>query len=185
MSVLEGTRVLVAGGTRGPGAAIARHFALAGARVVVAARRAVLGRPGTFVRADLATADGAQHLAKTALEILGGIDVVVDSAGGQRTVSGGLPATTDDDWTAGLSAGLLAAVRLDRELLPAMIAQGSGVIVHMGSGAAPPPWSAAKAALATYSRALAAEVAPHGVRVVTVPPGTSPGDVADLTVTPR
>ena len=182
MAVFDGTRVLVAGGTRGPGAAVARQFAEAGAKVVVAARRAVLGRTGTFVRADLATADGAAHLAKNTLEILGGIDVLIDNAGGRRPVTGGLLAMTDDDWTADLSAGLLSAVRLDRELLPSMIAQGSGVIMHMGS---PRPDAPASAALAAYGKALAAEVAPHGVRVVTVLPGdagTSSDDVADLVI---
>lgn len=84
---------------------------------------------------------------------------------------------TDDDWLTGLSGTLLSAVRLDRELLPAMIEQGSGVIVHIGSNAArwPQPaalaYAAAKAALTAYSKGLANQVGPHGIRVNVVAPG--------------
>jgi NAD(P)-dependent dehydrogenase (short-subunit alcohol dehydrogenase family) len=174
---LIGKRVLVTGGTRGLGAAIAEHFAAAGSSVVVAARTPAAEPAGTFVAADLAAADGPRLLAETVLDILGGIDVVVDNAGGQHRVPDGVLAMTDDDWTGDLSTNLLSAVRLDRELLPAMVAQGSGVVVHIGSGAArlPQPaalaYAAAKAALAAYSKGLANAMAPHGVRVTMVNPG--------------
>ncbi|HEY2671837.1 MAG TPA: SDR family oxidoreductase, partial [Rugosimonospora sp.] len=107
----------------------------------------------------------------------GGIDVIVDNAGSQRRVPDGVLAMTDDDWTGDISANLLSAVRLDRELLPSMIAQRSGVVVHIGSGAArlPQPaalaYAAAKAALSAYSKGLANAMAPHGIRVTTVNPG--------------
>ena len=72
----------------------------------------------------------------------------------------------------------MPAVRLDRALLPAMIAQGSGVIVHVTSiqHRLPLPqsttaYAAAKAALSTYSKSLSKEVAPQGIRVVRVSPG--------------
>jgi NAD(P)-dependent dehydrogenase (short-subunit alcohol dehydrogenase family) len=174
---LAGKRVLVTGGTRGLGAAIAEHFAAAGSSVVVAARTPVPEPVGTFVLADLSTEGGARRLATAVLDILGGIDVVVDNAGGQRRVPEGVLAMTDDDWTGDISTNLLSAVRLDRELLPHMIAQRSGVVVHIGSGAArlPQPaalaYAAAKAALNTYSKGLANAMAPHGIRVTTVNPG--------------
>lgn len=82
----------------------------------------------------------------------------------------------EKDWTVDLSLNLLAAVRLDRALLPTMIA-GSGVIIQVGSGAAKLPqsdplaYAAAKAALTTYSKGLADEVSAKGIRVNTVVPG--------------
>jgi NAD(P)-dependent dehydrogenase (short-subunit alcohol dehydrogenase family) len=72
---------------------------------------------------------------------------------------------------------LLSAVRLDRALLPALIAQRSGVIIHVSSAqwrrpdGTAPAYAAAKAALTNYSKGLAREMAPHGIRVVTVTPG--------------
>jgi NAD(P)-dependent dehydrogenase (short-subunit alcohol dehydrogenase family) len=174
---LTGKRVLVTGGTRGLGAAIAEHFVAAGASVVIAARTPVPEPVATFVAADLSTEGGARHLATAALDILGGIDVLVDNAGSQRRVPQGVLAMTDDDWASDISTNLLSAVRLDRELLPTMIAQRSGVVVHIGSGAArlPQPaalaYAAAKAALSAYSKGLANAMAPHGIRVTTVNPG--------------
>jgi NAD(P)-dependent dehydrogenase (short-subunit alcohol dehydrogenase family) len=84
---------------------------------------------------------------------------------------------TDADWLADLNSSLLSAVRLDRAILPAMIAAGGGAIVHIGSNAARLPrpaalaYAAAKAALATYSKGLASQVGPDNVRVNLVSPG--------------
>ena len=171
-------RILVTGGTRGLGAAIARRFADAGARVIVAARTPVRDPPaGTFVRADVSTPEGVMDLAKRSLDIVWGIDVLVDNAGGSSHVPDGVLAMTDDDWLRDLNASLLSAVRLDRALLPSMIEQQSGVVIHVTSGAArlpqpsALPYAAAKAALTTYSKGLANEVGPHGIRVNAVVPG--------------
>ena len=83
-----------------------------------------------------------------------------------------------DVWQKELNLNLLPAVRLDKALLPAMIEQGSGVIVHVTSiqHELPLPesttaYAAAKAALATYSKSLSKEVTPRGIRVVRVSPG--------------
>ncbi len=133
----HGKRVVVTGGTQGIGAAIARQFAEAGAKVVVAARTPVNGFGGAqFVQADVATPEGVLSLATTALEFLGGIDVIVNNAGSQSYVPAGVLAMTDDDWLRDLNTNLLSAVRLDRALLPSMIAQRSGVIIHITSGQA-------------------------------------------------
>ena len=85
---------------------------------------------------------------------------------------------TDEEWQKELNVNLLAAVRLDRGLLPAMIKQGSGVIIHISSIQRRLPlfeatlaYAAAKAALTTYSKGLSNEVGPKGVRVNTVAPG--------------
>jgi len=84
----------------------------------------------------------------------------------------------DEEWQRALDLNLFLAVRMDRELLPMMLAQGSGVIVHITSiqPRVPLPdatiaYAAAKAALANYSKGLSKEVSPKGVRVVRVSPG--------------
>src|SRR4029077_16843150 len=81
------------------------------------------------------------------------------------------------EWQRALDLNLLPAVRLDRALLPSMIAQGSGVIIHVTSISRVLPlpeatlaYAAAKAALANYSKGLSKEVSPRGVRVVRVSP---------------
>ncbi len=94
------------------------------------------------------------------------------------TPGGGFAALIDDHWLATLNANLLAAVRLDKALLPTMLKQRHGVIVHVSSIQRRLPlyestlaYAAAKAALTTYSKGLSKEVSPHGVRVNTVAPG--------------
>lgn len=175
---LDGARALVTGGTKGLGVAIARRLEAAGARVVVAARsEGSEPGPGHFVQADVSTATGPAELARAALAHLGGIDILVDNVGSQTRVPDGVLAMTDADWLNDLSGTLLSAVRLDREILPAMIAQQSGVIIHIGSNAArlPQPaalaYAAAKAALTTYSKGLANQVGKHHIRVNVVSPG--------------
>ena len=184
---LTGRRALVTGGTRGIGAATARLLADAGADVIVAARTTPEPlAPGTrFVAADVATADGVTTLAERALERLGGLDILVSNAGSQTRRPEGILAFDDADWERDLSINLMAAVRLDRALLPAMIDGGGGAIVHVGSGAArlprpaSLPYSASKAALSAYSKGLAIEAGTHGVRVNTVLPGLIRTDVLD------
>ena len=127
--------------------------------------------------ADVATADGVAALAEQALDLLGGLDILVSNAGGQTHRPEGVLHFSDEDWQRDLDTNLLSAVRLDRALLPAMIAQGRGSIVHVGSGAARMPrpaslpYTAAKAALTAYSKGLAREAGPHGIRVNVVLPG--------------
>ena len=128
--------------------------------------------------ADIAIAAGGATLAEQALNLLGGIDVIVSNAGGQTYRPQGVLHFSDTDWQRDLDTNLLSAVRLDRALLPAMIAQGAGgAIVHVGSGAArlprpaSLPYSAAKAALTAYSKGLAKEVGRYGIRVNVVLPG--------------
>lgn len=85
---------------------------------------------------------------------------------------------TDDEWEKEFNLNLFPAVRLDRALIPGMIAQGSGVVIHVTSiqgrlplSEATTGYAAAKAALNTYSKSLSKEVSPKGVRVVRVSPG--------------
>jgi NAD(P)-dependent dehydrogenase (short-subunit alcohol dehydrogenase family) len=177
---LTGRRALVTGGTRGIGAAVVGALHVAGARVVTTART-LPGEPAQGVRylaADLSTAEGASAVALAALEHLGGIDILVNVVGGSGAPGGGFAALDDAQWSNALNQNLMPAVRLDRALLPSMIAQRSGVIIHVTSiqRVLPLPestiaYAAAKAALSTYSKALSKEVTPKGVRVVRVSPG--------------
>jgi NAD(P)-dependent dehydrogenase (short-subunit alcohol dehydrogenase family) len=187
---LDGKRALITGGTRGMGAAITARLAAHGARVVVTARRREEDDPATpFVPADLASPDGADFAARQATRILGGLDIVVHCAGASFARPGGALALTDDDWMQALGINLLAAVRLDRAVLPGMLEQRSGAIVHVSSlqwkrpHPSSPAYGPAKAALTSYSKVLADEFGPHGIRVNTVTPGYIATPAAEARIT--
>lgn len=176
---LRGSRALVTGGTKGIGAAVVETLREQGARVVATARTVPTDVDGVhYVAADATTAEGCARIAREALAHLGGMDVVVHVLGGSTAPAGGFAALSDDVWRAELDLNLMPAVRLDRALLPSMLAAGSGVIIHVTSiqRALPLPesttaYAAAKAALSTYGKALSKEVSPKGVRVVRISPG--------------
>ena len=112
------------------------------------------------------------------LATYGRLDILVNNLGSSVTPAGGFAALSDEDWESTLQANLLAPVRLDRGFLPQMIAQKSGVIIHIASiqGRLPLhdstlPYAAAKAGLINYSKGLSKEVSPKGIRVLTVSPG--------------
>ena len=177
---LAGMRALVTGGTRGVGEAVVQALVEADVRVVAAARslpsRAV--ENVRYVAVDLSTAEGAQHAADSGRQHLGGIDILINVVGGSSAPAGGFAALDDSQWSKELDQNLMSAVRLDRALLPSMIAQRSGVVIHVTSiqRVLPLPdstiaYAAANAALSTYSKALSKEVTPKGIRVVRVSPG--------------
>jgi Dehydrogenases with different specificities (related to short-chain alcohol dehydrogenases) len=174
-----GKRVLVSGGTKGLGRATVERFLAGGARVVTAARAVKAPIEGVqYVQADLTTAGGGEVLARTALDKLGGIDIIAHVIGGSHSPAGGFAALTDDHWLAELNLNLLATVRLDRLLVPQMIERGEGNVVHITSiqSVLPLPesttaYAAAKAALRTYSKSISKELGPKGVRVNSVSPG--------------
>lgn len=174
-----GKRVLISGGTKGAGRATVDRFLAGGARVITSARGAIEPIDGVeFVQADLTTAEGGEALARAAMERLGGIDILAHVLGGSSTPGGGFVALTDDHWLSELNLNLLAAVRLDRLLIPQMIARGAGAVVHVTSiqSVLPLPdattaYASAKAALKTYSKSISRELGPKGVRVNVVSPG--------------
>lgn len=177
---LNGARALVTGGTKGIGAAVVDALREAGARVVTTARAIPASSPEDlhYIASDISTAEGCATVAGGVLNRLGGVDIIVHVVGGSSASGGGFAALDDVDWSRELNWNLMPAVRLDRALLPGMIAQGSGVIVHITSiqSRLPLPesttaYAAAKAALSTYSKSLSKEVTPKGVRVVRVSPG--------------
>lgn len=177
---LAGSRALVTGGTKGVGASVVESLRNAGVTVVATARSVPDSAPEgvIYIAADLMTAEGCQVVADTVLNRLGGVDVIVNVLGGSSAPGGGFLALNDGEWDAAINQNLMPAVRLDRALLPSMIAQGSGVIIHVTSiqhelplAESTTAYAAAKAALSTYSKSLSKEVTPKGIRVVRVSPG--------------
>jgi NAD(P)-dependent dehydrogenase (short-subunit alcohol dehydrogenase family) len=177
---LLGRKALVTGGTKGIGEAVTARLREAGATVLSTARTRGGDSAGAdlFVAADIATAEGCGAVADAVRSRLGGVDIIVHVVGGSSAPAGGFAVLDDDEWRRALDFNLFPAVRLDRALLPMMLDQGSGVIVHVTSIQRQLPlpdatmaYAAAKAALSNYSKGLSKEVSPKGVRVVRVSPG--------------
>jgi NAD(P)-dependent dehydrogenase (short-subunit alcohol dehydrogenase family) len=185
-----GQRVFVSGGTKGAGAAIVRRMAAAGAMVATSARHAIENSAAQlFVKADLSTPEGSKEVAAAIGREMGGINILIHCLGGSRTPGGGFAAATEEFWQEELNLNLLTAVRLDRLLLPEMIARGRGVVIHIASiqhrlplHESTTPYAAAKAALSTYSKALSKELGPKGIRVNTVSPGWIRTTAADAMI---
>jgi NAD(P)-dependent dehydrogenase (short-subunit alcohol dehydrogenase family) len=181
-----GKRVLVTGGTKGIGAATVRRFTAGGASVLTTARSVPAGGPASdFIQADVATRAGVNRVIEVALERLGGLDILINSVGGTSEPAGGALALTDEHWQQALELNLLSAVRLDRGLLPSMLSQGRGVIIHVSSIQRTFPlfestlaYAAAKAALTNYSKGLSKEMSPRGIRVNSVAPGYTETEAA-------
>ena len=188
-------RVLVAGGSRGIGRAIAIQFAAAGAGVALCARgaakleeaRADVSRHGRHVHAmtcDLADAASIASWVPAAAEALGGIDILVNNA------SGFGKGDDEEGWAAGLSVDVMAMVRSSRAALPwlqrAGAARGASII-HISSIAAFRPstrmaaYAAVKAAMNSYTGSQAAMMSRQGIRVNAIAPGSIefPGGVWD------
>jgi NAD(P)-dependent dehydrogenase (short-subunit alcohol dehydrogenase family) len=178
-SDLKGKIALVTGGTKGIGLAIANRLSAAGARVIVTARtQPKENLEHHFIAADLTISEDISELTEQITEKFGSIDILIDNVGGLTTPGGGFSKLTDEDWENELQLNLLAAIRLDRAILPKMIDQKSGVIIHISTGSSKLPlwdinmaYAVSKAALNSYSKALSTEVASHGIRVLTVLPG--------------
>lgn len=176
---LKGLRALVTGGTKGVGEAVVEVLLGAGAQVLSVARNPPATRNGAdFLAADATTPEGCESIVDAVKARMGGIDIVVHNLGGSGSPAGGYAALNDAHWKEALDWNLMPAVRLDRALVPLMMAQGSGVVIHVTSiqrqlplHESTLPYAAAKAALNTYSKGLSKEISPQGVRVVRVSPG--------------
>jgi NAD(P)-dependent dehydrogenase (short-subunit alcohol dehydrogenase family) len=175
---LAGKRALVSGGTRGLGKATVSRLRAAGAHVTATGRH-LPEEPAAdeYITADISTDEGTDRVIEQITKA-GGVDIIVHVAGGGSAPPGGFALLTSELWNRTLELNLLGAVRLDRGLVPKMIDAGQGAIVHVTSIQRKMPlydatlaYAAAKAALATYSKGLAKELAPHGIRVNTVAPG--------------
>jgi 3-oxoacyl-[acyl-carrier protein] reductase len=179
----NGKRVIVAGGSRGIGRAIALGFAEAGAGVSICARgaealasaRSDIARFGGTTHAascDLADGPAVTRYVADAAAALGGIDILINNASGFGV--------SDDEagWEASIAVDLLATVRASRVALPFIERAGGGSIVHISSisGLRPsvrtPPYGAVKAALIHYTTTQAAALARKNIRVNCVAPGS-------------
>jgi NAD(P)-dependent dehydrogenase (short-subunit alcohol dehydrogenase family) len=178
---LSGQTAIVTGASRGIGLAVTRALVAEGASVTAGARTSSaelddLASSGNVraVEVDLAEPGGPSRLVAAAGDR---IDILVNNVGSAPARPGGFGEITDDEWQASLTVNLIAAVRTTRAALPAMLAAGRGAIVNVSSANAflPDPavmdYSAAKAALASFSKSLSKEVGSHRIRVNTVSPG--------------
>jgi len=188
-----GRRALVTGGSRGIGAATAQRLIDGGATVVVTARNTHAETPkgAKFISGDTRTLEGAQKVAKEAISALGGLDILVNSAGAARVHLPASTAISDEEWVDSLNVNFLSALRITYASLDELVkAKGSIVNVTSGGriafGGPMAHYGAAKAALNNWSESLAKEVAPKGVRVNIVSPGpiiTPGGDEVRKTIT--
>jgi NAD(P)-dependent dehydrogenase (short-subunit alcohol dehydrogenase family) len=199
-----GRAVLVTGGSRGIGAAIARAFAESGDRVAVhyasaagAAAAVLESLPGdghVLVRADMADADAVRAMVDQAAAALGGLDVLVNNAGVylDQPVLG----TTYEEWQAAwretLDVNLLGAANATwcaiRHMTGSRTAGGAGTaggkVINVGSRGAyrgepgNPAYGASKAGLHAFGQSLAVALAPHGITVASVAPGFTQTDMA-------
>lgn len=179
---LNGRVAVIAGGSRGIGRATALALAAEGCRVVVAARgeealnevvREIEGRGGEAigVPADLTKEADAERLVGAAAERFGRIDILVT---GMHFSKAG---DDDDAWMESFEALFLPAARLTRLVTPHMNAAGGGAIVNIASiygreTGGQPGYNAMKAALISHAKSMAVRLAPDGIRVNTVAPGS-------------
>ena len=177
---LKGKVALVTGGTKGIGRSIADKLSVNGAIVITTARSEAkdIANSHHFIAADLTKADSADAIAKVILEKYGKIDIIVNNAGANLSPGGGFSTLEDEHWFKDWELNFMSVVRVNKALLPAMLDQKEGTIINISTGAAKQPlwemtmsYSSAKAALNTYSKALAHEVGSKGIRVNSVSPG--------------
>jgi 3-oxoacyl-[acyl-carrier protein] reductase len=195
---LAGKRAIVVGAGKDTGRELAVALAGEGARVILAGRSrgpledtaaviAAQGGEGHVVPVDLHEPNGADSLAERTRGLLGGIDLVGNTAGVFPTsrLGPGHPSPAlgiDEGWNEAFEWVLMSAVRLTRAVLPGMIAQGSGAIVHLGANssrdyrAMTGQFGAMKAALAHVVKNWAREGGAAGVRVNAVHPGWIKGE---------
>jgi NAD(P)-dependent dehydrogenase (short-subunit alcohol dehydrogenase family) len=187
---LTGKRALVTGSNSGLGAAIAREFAAEGVSVVVHGRdrdRAAAvardvearGVGAAIALGDLTKDDEANAVADAAVAAFGGIDILVNSAGG--VVRDGNPKwqeMSSDDWLMAFNFNVVSIMRLAQRLVPAMMERGWGRVINISSIAGGTfsgvlhDYGAAKAAVDHMTANLSKTFAPRGVTVNAIVPGT-------------
>jgi NAD(P)-dependent dehydrogenase (short-subunit alcohol dehydrogenase family) len=178
--------VIVTGGTRGIGLALAEGFVLAGARVVVASRKAdaceqaaqhlrQLGGQAIGVPTHLGDVGDLEALVQRTVDEFGGLDVVVNNAA--NALAQPLGEMTVDAWTKSYEVNLRGPVFLVQAALPHLKASPHAAVLNMVSvGAfnfapALSIYASGKAALMSFTRSMAAEFVSHGIRVNAIAPG--------------
>lgn len=182
---------IVTGSSRGLGLASARALAAEGCRVCLCARdettlraaqaqvAAAAGTAGLdrvlAVAADVSTTSGVEAVVAQTVEAFGGLDILVNNVGLGR--GGGLLETGDDVWQEAFDQTLLPAIRASRLAVPHMRARGGGAIVIIASifgreAGGRMTYNAVKAAEISFAKSLAQQLAPAGIRVNSVSPGS-------------
>jgi 3-oxoacyl-[acyl-carrier protein] reductase len=180
---LQGRRAAVAASSAGLGLASAKALAAEGCRVVISGRdpdrlaAAAAEIPDVVaIEADVSTPDGATAFVRAATDALGGLDVLVPNAGGPP--SGGFGTTPLEAYLPALQLNLLSTVAMCVEAVPAMREQGWGRVVAITSQSVRQPLpglilsNTARAGVTGFLKTLALEVAPDGVTVNSVLPGS-------------
>jgi 2-keto-3-deoxy-L-fuconate dehydrogenase len=174
----DGIRALVTGGASGIGAAVARLLRERGAAVAVLDRDVAGAAAGLVaVTADVTDDAAVRAAVATAIERLGGLDVLVNNAG--VGAQGDIGANDDAEWRRVLDVNVLGIVRVTRAALPALRASEHAAIVNTSSivATAGVPnralYSASKGAVLSLTLATAADLLPDGIRVNAVSPGTA------------
>lgn len=185
---IEAKRILITGGSSGIGLALAFALGAKGARIAISGRRpqaldaaaAQLLASGVEVAkivADLGTAEGRATTLDLALKALGGMDVLVNNAGGVR--AGRLEDTAEAEIRAMIEVDLIAPILLARAALPALRESGDALIVNISSGMGLigmpfySTYAAAKAGIARFGEAMRRELAGEGIHVLNVYPGAT------------
>ena len=191
MSEFADKVALVTGSSRGIGAAIARHFALQGARVALhgrdtaaleAVRSSIVQSGGRAITtcADLTVFSQVEQMRAQVEAELGLIDIVIANAGGAHTQPGQpIEETSEEGFRESIDGNLTSIFFTLKSVLPGMKQRRSGVIVTVSSAAArkpsqhaPLPYAAAKAALQLLTQDVAAQTGPYGIRVNCIAPET-------------
>lgn len=186
---LDGKRALVTGGSSGIGAAIVKALAASGAHVAIGASRRVEqarqmaetiragGGTATAIAADLAHAENCQRLVDEAVSALGGLDILIHSAGIDVTQTASLHETPDETWDQMLAIHLTAAFHISKRAIPALLKNPASSVLFVGSVAGIVAWegdvayNVAKAGLHHLARCIAADYSKQGLRANAIAPG--------------
>ena len=190
MNALDGKVALVTGSSRGIGAAIARLFALEGARVAlhgrdekalssVRAQVEAAGGKAMCVVADVTRFSEIEAMRSKVEGALGPVDILVANAGGSFTPPGPLEGISEEGWHASVEGNLTATFLTLKSFLPGMKERKAGSIITISTAAArradarsPMPYAAAKAGIMLLTQELAVQAGPYGLRVNCIAPET-------------